>query len=89
MENELIPFENRFDLFTSQEEWEPAKLSLGKFNKEIKSIRIRLFPAERTVRGENTGTVWFDELSLLNKNTQKNEFPAGNFEVNLDEIDIL
>ena len=88
LENELIPFENRFELFTSQEEWESAKLNLGKFNKEIKSIKIRLFPSDRTVRGENTGTVWFDELSLLNKSTRKNEFPAGNFEVNLDEIDI-
>ena len=49
LENELIPFENRFELFTSQEEWESAKLNLGKFNKEIKSIKICLLYTSRCV----------------------------------------
>lgn len=89
IENKLFPYENRFDLFTAQEDWNTSKLNLGKFRKEIKSIRIRLFSAERTLRGENTGTVWFDDLSLLNKQTQINEYPDGNFEVDPDKIDIL
>lgn len=87
-ENNLIVFENRFDLFTGNEEWKPGHLNLGTFTTGVKNIRIRLFPSQRTVSGEFTGTVWFDNLELVNKHTGKNEFPAGNFEINVDDIDI-
>lgn len=84
----LIVFENRFNLYTGGEDWKAEKLNLGSFNPEVKNIKIRLFPSLRTISGENTGTVWFDDLGLFNMRNGQNEFPAGSFEVNLDDIDI-
>lgn len=86
--NNLIVFENRFELYTGNEEWRSEHLSLGSFTAGISGVRIRLFPSRRTVSGEFTGTVWFDDLELINKRTGKNEFPAGDFEVNVEDIDI-
>ncbi len=87
-DKELIIFQNRFDLYTGQKEWKHNELDLGTFNNETKFIKIRLFPSLRTPSGEHTGTVWFDDIKLTNTNSGKNEFLAGNFEVNLDDIDI-
>ena len=87
-EKKLVIFENRFEIFSGTNKWDPDTLKLSKFNDEIKFVKIRLFPSNRTATGENKGTVWFDDISLLNSVTGKNEFPEGNFEVNLDNIDL-
>lgn len=87
-DNRLVVFENRFNMYTADEEWKSETLKLQDFATGINSIRIRLFPSQRTVSGEYTGTVWFDDLELINLQTTKNEFPAGNFEVDVDDIDI-
>lgn len=87
-ENNLVVYENRFDLYTGNEEWKSERLKLGSFAAGISSVKIRLFPTRRTISGEFTGTVWFDNLELINKRTEQNEFPAGNFEMNVDDIDI-
>ncbi|MRS05192.1 hypothetical protein EG832_18560, partial [bacterium] len=87
-EMKLIPFENRIDRFTAGKKWEPDTLKIGKFNEEARFVRVRLFPSDRTRTGENKGTVWFDDMTLINNETRLNEFNAGNFEVNLNDIDI-
>jgi len=88
VDKEFVIYENRFDVFKSQEDWSQQNLNLGTFDNEIKYIKIRLFPSNRTLTGEEKGTVWFDELSLINTVSEKNEFEAGNFEVDLSDIDI-
>lgn len=88
-EKEFIAFENRFEIYTGEAVWKTERLNLGMFNNEIKYLRIRLFPSERTITGEHTGTVWFDEINLYNSNTGQNEFSAGNFEVDPEAIDVL
>jgi hypothetical protein len=87
-EKKLVVYENRFDIFTGTGSWKPDTLKLGRFIDEVKYVKIRIFPSYRTLTGENKGTVWFDDLSLLNTDTNLNEFTAGNFEVNLNEIDL-
>ena len=87
-EKKLIVFGNRSERFKGQQEWECHELDLGQTDSETKFIKIRLFPAFRSPAGEKTGTVWFDDLQLLSAGSGKNEWPAGNFEINLDDIDI-
>ena len=87
-EKELIVFGNRSERFKGQQEWERHELDLGQTDSETKFLKIRLFPAFRSPAGEKIGTVWFDDLQLLSAGSGKNEWPAGNFEINLDDIDI-
>jgi hypothetical protein len=81
-------YENRFDLFNGTDQWESDTLELGGFNTETKFVKIRLFPSKRTITGEHKGTVWFDEIQLISGSANQNVLPEGNFEVDLDEIDI-
>lgn len=87
-EKRLIPFENRFEAYSGRNQWKADTLLLGKFNTEVKFLKIRLFPTNRTKSGEEKGTTWFDNISLYNIASRQNEFAAGNFEVKLDNIDI-
>lgn len=88
-EKRLIPFQNRFSLYKGEKEWKYEEQDLGTFNNEVKFLKIRLFPTHRTAAGEHTGTVWFDDVKLTDRNSGRNEFVAGNFEVNLNDIDIM
>ena len=87
-EKKLIVFGNHSECFKAKQAWEHQELELGQMDSETKYIKIRLSPAYRSISGEKTGTVWFDDLKLLNARTEKNEWAAGNFEINLDDIDI-
>ncbi len=87
-EKKLIVYGNRSERFKGQQEWERQELELGQIDSETKFIKIRLFPAFRSPAGEKTGTVWFDDLQLVSARSGKNEWPTGNFEINLDDIDI-
>ncbi len=87
-EKKMIVFENRFEVFSGSENWKADTLNLGSFDDEIRFVKIRLFPSNRTKSGEDKGTVWFDDISLMNLQSGQNEFTAGNFEINLSDIDI-
>ncbi|MFC2125306.1 glycoside hydrolase domain-containing protein [Bacteroidota bacterium] len=87
-EKELVIYENRFNVFSVNGNWAANTLDLDKFSNEIRFVKIRLFPSKRTLTGEHKGTVWFDNISLINTVSEQNEFTAGNFEVNLGDIDI-
>lgn len=82
----LIPYQNRFDAYLGIPKWEKYQLYLSSFDDEIKFIKIRLFPSYRTRSGTNIGTMWFDDVSLINTRTGKNEFVNGDFEVDIDNI---
>ena len=87
-EKKLIVFGNRSERFKGQTEWERRELDLGRMDSETKFLKIRLFPALRSAAGEKTGTVWFDDLQLTDVQSGSNAFRPGNFEINLDDIDI-
>lgn len=88
-ERELLVFENRFEIYSGTKEWKAERLPLGEFRDEIRYVMVRLFPTETTPAGEHTGTVWFDNLELVNRSTGENELPEGDFEQDLDAIDIV
>lgn len=87
-DKKLITFENRFDVFTGDSTWKEYRLDLGMFDPEIKFVKIKLYPSNRTITGEDRGTVWFDDITLTCGINENNLFVAGDFEVNADEIDI-
>lgn len=58
------------------------------FDEEIRYVKVILCAANRTYHGEDKGVVWFDELSMNQKETDQNLLACGNFEVDLDKIDI-
>ena len=58
------------------------------FDEEIRYVKVILCAANRTYHGEDKGVVWFDDLSMNQKETDQNLLACGNFEVDLDKIDI-
>ena len=87
-EKNLIVFENRFEQFTANPGWESFTFPLGMFDEEIRYVKVILCAANRTYHGEDKGVVWFDDLSMNQKETDQNLLACGNFEVDLDKIDI-
>lgn len=87
-QKELIVFENRFEAFMGDTTWKEYDFNLGDLTSEIKYLKIRLYPSNRTLTGEDRGTVWFDDMTLTCGESSDNLFAAGSFEVDLDKIDI-
>ncbi len=87
-ENEVIIFDNKLDDFTCDTVWEKGRFNLGKFGNDVMKISLRLYPSFRTATGENTGTVWFDNLVLYEDGKVTDKISQGNFEVSVDEIEI-
>ncbi len=87
-DKKLLNFENKFEQFSADTLWGEKKFELGKFNDRIAYVKIYLCPSNRTASGEDIGTVWFDNVELVNKATQKNLLTAGDFEVDIDKISI-
>lgn len=83
-----IIFENRFDAFKGDSAWKAYSLNLGSLEPEIKYLKIKLYPSNRTLTGEDKGTVWFDNIALTCGENNENLFSDGNFEIDLDKIDI-
>lgn len=62
---EWIPYHNIDIVRTGTGHWEEAREVLqARFPPEARSVRIFLMPCPWTERGENTGTAWFDDVSL-------------------------
>ncbi|MBL4879817.1 MAG: DUF4091 domain-containing protein [Oleispira sp.] len=55
---------------------------------EAEYVSIHLYPLLPLKSGEPTGTVWFDNLSFVNINTKENLVPYGDFEQNLNDLDL-
>lgn len=87
-ERELIAFENRFEQYEATPEWKSYELPLGVLDEEIKFVKIVLCAANRDFYGEDKGTVWYDDLKLVQESQSRNLLPSGNFEVNLDQIEV-
>lgn len=87
-ERERVVFQNRFEQYSATPEWKAFELPLGTLDEEVRYLKVVLCSANRTLSGEDRGTMWFDELAIRPEGSQENILPAGSFEVNLDEIDI-
>ena len=84
---QLLPFENRYQAFTCGKEWKEFSYPLETLPAEAGSVALHLYPSKRTMSGDDKGTVWFDDLVLCGDDG-KNIVQAGNFEIDLDNIDI-
>ena len=60
--------------------WQQFDWLIKTFPKEAKSVRLNLRAAEWTEGGENTGLVWFDDVSLTNPSTNEELLEGSNFE---------
>ena len=83
----LLPFENRYQAFTCSKEWKEFSYPLETLPAEAGSVALHLYPSKRTMSGDDKGTVWFDDLALCGDDG-KNILLAGDFEIDLDKIDI-
>ncbi len=87
-EQRLLHFDNKFEQYIADTLWHKRVFELGGFNQRIAYVKLYLCPSNRTISGEDVGTMWFDNVELLNKNTQQNTLVAGDFEVDTDKISI-
>ncbi len=60
--------------------WQQFDRLIKSFPKDAKSVRLNLRAAMWTEAGENTGLVWFDDVSLTNPSTGEELLKGGNFE---------
>jgi hypothetical protein len=56
--------------------------------KEAQFVSIQLYPVVPDKQGEETGTVWFDNLQFIDENSGENLLPHGNFEQDIQDLDV-
>ena len=61
-------------------QWQQFDRLIKTFPKDAKSVRLNLRAATWTEAGENTGLVWFDDVSLTNPSTGDELLEGGDFE---------
>lgn len=85
---QIMPFENRIDVFSGHEKWWADTLNIRPFREGIKYVTIHLFPVLRSHSGHATGTAWFDVVCLLDQEDGKDLLSQGDFEVNPEDMDL-
>ena len=55
-------------------------------NAEYASVQLYAVLPDR--KGSQTGTVWFDDFKFIDRKTEANLLPLGDFEQNIDELDL-
>jgi hypothetical protein len=85
---QYMPYENRMDIFTGKMEWDADTMKLGHFREKIKYVTVHLFPVFRDVTGYHKGTIWFDDVSLFSDNNRANLLSQGDFEIDIDDLDV-
>lgn len=87
-EGEKLVFENRMEVFTSDSTWGRQEFVPGIFSSEVSSLSLSFFPAFRTVAGEDTGTIWIDNVVFNETGVRINLIDQGDFEIDAGDIDI-
>jgi len=87
-QKQLLPFENRLDEFTGNEDWQADTLGIRPFRTEIRFVTVHLFPVFRSNSGADTGTAWFDEVVLASTDNENNLVHQGGFEINPEDLDL-
>lgn len=68
-------------------DWEPFSENFGSLDESVKMIKLSIWPCTRTIAGEETGTLWVDDLQLVGPDG-KNMLKCGDFEPDLDAINV-
>ncbi len=87
-EGEKLVFENKMEVFTCDTTWKNQEFAPGSFCNEVSQVSLSIFPAFRTATGEDTGTVWIDNIVLNETGSRANMIKQSDFEVKEDDIDI-
>lgn len=87
-EGEKLVFENRMEVFSSDSIWGRQEFGPLNFSREVSSVSLSIFPVFRTIEGENTGTIWIDNIAFYITGTNINRIRQGDFEVDPGAIDI-
>jgi len=56
--------------------------------KEAEFVSVQLYPVFPDAQGEEKGTVWFDNFQFIDAGTGKNLLPQGNFEQDINQLDV-
>ncbi|MEA1887109.1 MAG: DUF4091 domain-containing protein [Bacteroidota bacterium] len=87
-EGEKLVFENRMEVFASDSTWSRQEFIPRSFPGEISAVSLSIFPAFRTIAGEDTGRVWIDNMVFNETGGKINLIDQGDFEVDTTDIDI-
>ncbi len=101
-EKKPIPWHLQGKIGTGSTHWQKDSLFLDPVNpllhdglvfsrplpKEAKYISIQLYPVIPDEHGGDKGTIWFDNLEFTGENSNENLLPHGNFEQDIQALDI-
>ncbi|MDT8401112.1 MAG: DUF4091 domain-containing protein [Bacteroidales bacterium] len=87
-EGEKLPFENKMEVYTCDTTWKSQEFAPGTFSDGVSHVRLSIFPSFRTLAGEDTGTIWIDNIVFREAGGNTNILKQSDFEVNADKIDI-
>ncbi len=87
-EGEVLPAENRLQVFKGSREWKGEALDIRPFPAEVRTVRVHALPVFRDSSGSRTGTAWFDDFVLAEKGGGPNLLPGGDCEVEPEAISV-
>lgn len=86
-EGRKIRYGSRFFNEEFGDEWESFHGSFGCLDESVRSIRLSIWPCNRTPAGEEVGTLWVDDLELCGPDG-KNLLVCADFEQDIDDINV-
>lgn len=86
-EGKPVPFGGRYFNDEFGDEWESFGGSFGILDEAVKSVKLSIWPCNRTQSGEGTGSLWVDELVFCGPDG-KNLLTCADFEQNINDINV-
>ena len=83
-----LPFRRLYKYIDCTDTWQEYTMDLTMLDPRTAYIQVRLFSAGYEASGADTGTMWFDNVRVIDGTTGENLFPQGNFEIDPSEIKI-
>ena len=74
---------NQVKVSKGSPEWKEERLDIPAYPPEVQSVVVHLFPTFRDESGTETGTAWFDDVSLSAAAGGPNLVPGGDFEMDM------
>jgi len=87
-EGHKLMFDNKMEVFTSDTIWSGQTYSPGTFSADVSYISLSVFPAFRTIEGEEKGIIWLDNILFREAGGNNNILNQGDFEVDANDVDI-
>jgi len=88
IEGEKLPYENKMEVFNCDTIWKSQAFAPGTFGDDVSHVSFSIFPSFRTAAGEDTGTVWIDNIVFSEAGGSTNMLKQSDFEFKADDIDI-